>query len=129
MAKYKIIAGPDKMYVSRLGINSEICEIGDELITSDSVKVRELYYSSVHENAKKVLRSVRDYRSVLWDILDQAVQEFLNNHQDKELFFDGPSWIISFVSWKQAKYGEWFIVDKKTRNRIRKYYTQRTEKG
>ena len=124
--KFKIVVGPENMFVSRLGICSDICQIGNEYIKSDSEKAINLYFEQVHEPAKKILRVVREYRETIWRLIDEDAKDFVSKNKNKELYFDGPEWVVSFTPWKQAKYGGWFIVTNKLRNKIKKHYRQRS---
>lgn len=118
--KYKIVAGPEHLYVSRFGIKSETISITNEHINRDYIPAKELYYKEVHDNAKKYIHTVKKARTLLWQHIDETAKDFREKYKDHTFYFDGPSWVVSIKPWKEAKYGEWFTVSLKLRNRIKK---------
>lgn len=122
--KLKIIIGPTQLVVERCGIKSPPVTIGDEYITHNSPIVKETYYQHVHQNACIRINQLRKLRKLYHNCHKEIVLDFITKIQtdNMKLFFDGPNNIISFKPWKDAKYGDWFHVDKKSRNLIYKMY-------
>lgn len=118
--KYKIVAGPEHLYVSRFGIKSDTIPIGNEHINRDYIPAKELYYKKVHDDAKELIRTEKNYRGFMWQEIDETANAFIEKYKDHKLHFDGPSWVVSIKPWKEAKYGEWFGVSLKLRNRIKR---------
>lgn len=117
--KYKIVVGPTHMYVKRYGIQSELVEIGNEYISSDSEKAIKLYTESIHPICKDLMSFRWKLSRLHWRKINQQAEKVVK--QFETLYFDGPEHIVSTVPWKQAKYGEWFFVEKKFRSALKKF--------
>ena len=118
--KYKIVAGPTQMRVERYNFKSDPIDIGDEHITADNEEARQFYYECMHCACQEYIR-LRWYVSrIKWSMLKEAVSEIVEKYPT--MYFDGPSWIVSTTPWKQAKYREWFGVDKKVRWLLKREY-------
>jgi hypothetical protein len=123
---YKIIAGPTQMRVERKFFKSEPIDIGDEYITRDNQKAKDFYYEFIHSSCQEYAKLLWQTKNIRWNTLKQEAKEITDTHAI--LYFDGPSWIVSTVHWKQAKYGEWFTVSKKMRWLLKKLYSENVEK-
>lgn len=118
---YKIIAGPEQMYIVRYGLKSEPIDICDEYITLDNQKAKDFYYEHMHSVCQEYMKLKWNVKCVHWDMLHEDVKEIVEKFPT--MYFDGPSWICSVVPWKQAKYKEWFIIPNKLRWLLKKEYT------
>lgn len=121
MMKYKIVAGPTQMRVERFGLVSEPISIGEEYIDRDNQRARDIYYQDLHPGCVRLMTQRWTVSRLGWHRLKEAVKDIVD--ETPNLYFDGPSWIVSTVPWKQAKYGEWKIVPKKVRWLLKKEYT------
>jgi hypothetical protein len=122
--RYKIIAGPTQMRVERQMFKSEPIDIGDEHITADNQKAKDFYYEFMHTSIQEYARLLWATKNIHWDVLKQQAKEL--SKVNTILYFDGPTWIISTAPWKQAKYGEWFMVPKKVRWLLKKLYFEKS---
>lgn len=118
--RYKLIVGPTQMRVERRVFKSEPIDIGDEYITADNQRAKDFYYEFMHSSVQEYARLLWAAKNIHWNALKQEAKEFADMHTI--LYFDGPDWIISTVPWKEAKYGEWFMVSKKVRWILKKLY-------
>ena len=121
--KYKIIAGPTQMRVERRMFKSEPIDIGNEHIAGDNQKAKDFYYQYMHSSCQEYARLLWDVKNIRWNVLKQETKEFAKLYPI--LYFDGPSWIVSTVPWKQAKHGEWFMVPKKVKWLLKKLYFEK----
>ena len=119
--KYKIIAGPTQMRVERYNYKSEPIDIGDEYITRDNQQAKDFYYEHMHVACQEYIKLRWTVKCIEWNMLRETVKELVEKFPT--MYFDGPAWIGSTVPWKQAKYGEWFIIPKKLRWLLKKEYT------
>lgn len=124
--KYKLIVGPTQMRVERRMSKSEPIDIGDEYITADIQKAKDFYYEFIHPSIQEYARLLWTIKNIQWTVLKREAKEIADMHTI--LYFDGPPWIVSTVPWKQAKYGEWFIVSKKVKWLLKKLYFEKVEK-
>jgi hypothetical protein len=124
--KYKLIVGPTQMRVERQLFKSEPIDIGDEYITADNQKAKDFYYEFMHPSVQEYARLLWTTKSIRWNTLKQQVKGLADMHTI--LYFDGPSWIVSTVPWKQAKYEEWFVVPMKVKWLLKKFYFEKVEK-
>lgn len=118
--KYKIVAGPTQMRVERYNFQSEPIDIGDEHITSDNEQARQFYYEHMHPACQRYMQLRWYVKRIERSMLRDAVNEMVDKYPT--MYFDGPSWIVSTVPWRQAKYGEWFGVGKKVKWLLTKEY-------
>lgn len=109
------------MRVERYGYKSEPIDIGDEYISGDNQKAKDFYQEHMHAACREYIQLKWAVKCIKWGILKKQVQELVDKFPN--MYFDGPPWIMSTVPWKQAKYGEWFMVDKRTRWLLKKEYT------
>ena len=119
--KYKIIAGPTQMRVERYNYKSEPIDISDEYITRDNQQAKDFYYEHMHTACQEYINLGWTVKCIEWNMLRETVKELVEKFPT--MYFDGPAWIGSTVPWKQAKYGEWFIIPKKLRWLLKKEYT------
>ena len=119
--KYKIIAGPTQMRVERYNYKSEPIDIGDEYITRDNQQAKDFYYEHMHVACQEYIKLRWTVKCIEWNMLRETVKELVEKFPT--MYFDGPAWIGSTVPWKQAKYGEWFIIPKKLKWLLKKEYT------
>lgn len=119
--KYKIIAGPTQMRVERYNYKSEPIDISDEYITRDNQQAKDFYYEHMHTACQEYIKLRWTVKCIEWNMLRETVKELVEKFPT--MYFDGPAWIGSTVPWKQAKYGEWFIIPKKLRWLLKKEYT------
>lgn len=118
---YKIVVGSTQMIVKRCGYRSEPINIGDEHISRDNQKAKDFYTEYMHPQCQEYIRLKWTIKCIKWNKLKEKVKQLVDEHPN--MYFDGPPWIISTVPWKEAKYGEWFGTDKKTRWLLKKEYT------
>ena len=111
--KYKIIAGPTQMRVERYNYKSEPIDIGNEYIASDNQKAQDFYYEHMHVSCQEYIKLRWAVKCIEWKMLREIAKELVEMFPT--MYFDGPSWVMSIVPWKQAKYGEWMYVPKKLR--------------
>ncbi len=116
--KYKIVAGPTQFYVERYGIRTERVDIDNSRFMQQA---EQLYRDDIHDTCKRYIQLTWVANRIVWSELKQLVEESLDKYPS--LYFDGPSWIVSTVPWKHAKYKEWFIVSKRIRWLLKKEYT------
>ena len=121
--KYKIIVGLTQMRVERRGFKSEPIDIGDEYITSDNQKAKDCYYEFIHPCVQEYARLLWTLKNIQWTVLKREAKEIADMHTI--LYFDGPEWIVSTVPWKEAKYGEWFMVSKTLKWLLKKLYFEK----
>lgn len=119
--RYKIVAGPTQMRIERFGYKSEPIDIADEHIECDNQAAKDFYYRYMHASCQEYIRLKWNMKCIKWGILKRKVKEIVDKQH--VMYFDGPNWIVSTVPWKQAKFGEWYIVPKKTRWLLKKEYT------
>lgn len=123
---YKIVVGPTQMRVERYSFKSEPIDIGNEYINSDSETARAFYYDHMHDACKSYIDLACVVNGIKWNMIKNAVDEILEEFPN--LYFDGPSWIVSVVPWKEAKYGEWFMFSKRIRSVLKKKYLEKLKK-
>jgi hypothetical protein len=80
----------------------------------------------MHPSVQEYARLLWTTKSIRWNTLKQQVKGLADMHTI--LYFDGPSWIVSTVPWKQAKYEEWFVVPMKVKWLLKKFYFEKVEK-
>lgn len=119
--RYKIVAGPTQMRIERFGYKSEPIDVADEHIECDNQAAKDFYYRYMHASCQEYIRLKWTTECIKWGILKREVKELVEKYPT--MHFDGPAWIISTVPWKQAKYGEWFMVGKRARWLLKKEYT------
>ena len=118
---YKIIAGPTQMRVERFAFKSEPIDIGDEHIAASNRQAHNFYYEYMHHACVEYIRLRWNVKCIEWSMLKNKVKQIVDNNPS--LFFNGPSWVVSTVPWKQAKRSQWFSVGKKVRWLLKKEYT------
>lgn len=109
------------MRVERYNYKSEPIDIGDEYITIHNQQAKDFYYEHMHAVCKEYIRLMWAVKCIHWNMLREKAKEIVD--QSPTMYFDGPSWIVSTVPWKQAKYGEWTFIPKKLRWLLMKEYT------
>jgi len=109
------------MRVERYNYKSEPIDIGDEYITRDNQQAKDFYYEHMHVACQEYIKLRWTVKCIEWNMLRETVKELVEKFPT--MYFDGPAWIGSTVPWKQAKYGEWFIIPKKLRWLLKKEYT------
>lgn len=119
--KYKIVAGPTQMIVQRFGYKSEPIDIVDEYITADNNQAHDYYHEHMHHSCQQYVHLRWTENQIEWNRLKEKIAEIVD--KTPNLYFDGPSWIVSVVPWKQAEYGQWTAVSKKARWLLKKEYT------
>lgn len=118
---YKIVAGPTQMTIKRCGYRSELIDIGNEYISGNNQKAKDYYFEHMHPKCQEYIRLKWTIKCIKWNKLKEQVKELVDEFPN--MYFDGPSWIMSTVPWKQAKYGEWFIAGNRARWLLKKEYT------
>ena len=114
--KYKIVAGPVEMRVERFFEKSRPVKIGSEYIDANNEIAKNLYYDDIHEKCQNYIKKKREMNEILWNYINEEAQKIVEKYN--ELHFDGPVHIVSTAPWKQAVYGEWFVVSRRMRNAI-----------
>jgi len=119
--KYKIIVGPTQMRVERYELQSEPIDIDDRHIAADDLVAAIAYDADLHPACQRYMQLMWYVRGIEWKQLRELLTDIVDKYPT--MHFDGPSWIVSTVPWKQAKYGEWFVVSNKLRWLLRGEYT------
>lgn len=120
---YKIVVGPTEMIVQRYHYKSDPIHIGNEYVDKHNTKAKEFYYAYIHPECQENVRLKWAVSRIRWNVLTQVANSIVKNNH--ELYFDGPDHVVSKVPWKQAKYGEYFLVSIKLKTLIKRTVNER----